>query len=293
MAKAPGHLFGQMLGNMLEEILSQELQNFCDKNGLFLDKKGARGKIRKTKKVSLLDIHGTSHDLDFVIEKGGTVDIYGRPVAFIEAAWRSKTKHSRAKAQEIQGALLPIAEKCHWNKPFLGVVLAGVFTAGALEQMKKLGFEVTLFPTDNIKNALLSVGIKIDFSDKTPDDDYQNAITLLNNLSSEQLVVLKQLILKNNKPFIDHFLVQLQATLDRQIDQIILIPLHGQQSEFGIVADAIKFVTNYREEGLRDGAFRKYEIIVRYTNKDKIDASFQDKEKAVAFLRYVAQGTAS
>ncbi|MFO1371986.1 MAG: hypothetical protein U1F42_06195 [Candidatus Competibacteraceae bacterium] len=53
----------------------------------------------------------------------------------------------------------------------------------------------------------------------------------------------------------------------------------GQQREFGTAADAITFVTNYREDALRNGSFRKYEIIVRYSNNDKIDASFQDKEK--------------
>lgn len=46
-------------------------------------------------------------------------------------------------------------------------------------------------------------------------------------------------------------------------------------------------------DALLDSTFRKYEIMVRYTNNDKIDASFQDKEKAVAFLRYIAQGAAS
>jgi hypothetical protein len=52
-------------------------------------------------------------------------------------------------------------------------------------------------------------------------------------------------------------------------------------------------VTNYREDGLRDGGFRKYEVIIRYSNGDKIDASFQNKEKAVAFLQYIEQGAGS
>jgi hypothetical protein len=69
--------------------------------------------------------------------------------------------------------------------------------------------------------------------------------------------------------------------------------LHGQQNEFGTIADAITFVTNYREDSLRDGRFRKYEVIVRYSNDDKIEASFQNKEKAVDFLHYIEEGANS
>jgi hypothetical protein len=56
------------------------------------------------------------------------------------------------------------------------------------------------------------------------------------------------------------------------------------------ISDAITFVENYIEDGLREGNFRKYEIIVRYSNGDKIEASFQNKEKAVSFLHYIEQG---
>ena len=86
-----------------------------------------------------------SHDLDFVLERGGTPDKIGMPVAFIETAWRRYTKHSRNKAQEIQGALEPLAETYRHLAPFKGAVLAGVFTEGALTQLRSLGFTVLYF----------------------------------------------------------------------------------------------------------------------------------------------------
>ncbi len=101
MANSPSHRFGQTIGDLLEEIMAPQLQAFCDKRGLYLDKKGTRGQARAGTKVSWIDKYGNSHDLDFVIEKGGTENIRGRPLAFIEAAWRRYTKHSRNKAQEI------------------------------------------------------------------------------------------------------------------------------------------------------------------------------------------------
>jgi hypothetical protein len=108
VAKSPAHRFGQIIGDLLEEIILPQLQKYCDERSLYLDKKGKRT-ARPGSKVSWQDRYENFHDLDFVIESGGTDDVLGRPVAFIEAAWRRYTKHSRAKAQEIQGAVMPIA----------------------------------------------------------------------------------------------------------------------------------------------------------------------------------------
>lgn len=102
---------------------------------------------------------GNDHDLDFVTEQGGTKDKRGRPLAFIEVAWRRYTKHSRNKAQEIQGAVLPIAERHAWDKPFLGAILAGVSTEGSLAQMRSSGFEVVLFPYNSLVEAFAAIGV--------------------------------------------------------------------------------------------------------------------------------------
>ena len=77
--------------------------------------------------------------------------------------------------------------------------------------------------------------------------------------------------------------------LDRRIAKIIAIPLHGSKMVFGSAPEAIAFVEGYNEKVMKDGMFRKYEIIVRYTNGDKIDAEFNDKKGAIEFLTYVAK----
>lgn len=270
--------------------MEPQFQSFCDVRGLYLDKKGTRGDAREGKKVTWMDKYGNSHDLDFVIEKGGSASVRGRPLAFIEAAWRRYTKHSRNKAQEIQGAVLPIAEKYEWDKPFLGVILAGIFTNGSLIQMETSGFEVALFPYESIVKAFCSVGINAKFDEGTSDIVFQDTIKKIEALNLQQRDHLKNHLVSSNQQLLDKFFNELQATLDRNIEKIILIPLHGQQSEFTTVKDAIAFVRSYCEDILRDGNFRKYEIIVRYSNNDKIDASFADKEKAVSFLSYIEEG---
>lgn len=81
-----------------------------------------------------------------MLERGGTESSIGIPIAFIESAWRRHTKHSRNKAQEIQSAIIPLFEKYKSSSPFMGVVLAGVYTEGALNQLKSSGFGVPTFP---------------------------------------------------------------------------------------------------------------------------------------------------
>ena len=142
MAESPSHKFGQIIGNLIEALIEPFLSDFAKENHLYLDHQKNPRKSRKGKKVTWEDPYGNVHDLDYVLERNGTDTITGTPVAFIEVAWRRYTKHSRNKAQEIQGAILPLAERFQWSNPFLGAVLSGVFTEGSLEQLRSLGFQV-------------------------------------------------------------------------------------------------------------------------------------------------------
>jgi len=106
MAESPAHRFGQTIGSLLESVVRPELEAFCKQQGLYLDHQQKERPARKGKKVPWEDQYGNIHDLDFVIERGGTATEVGQPLAFIEVAWRRYTKHSRNKAQEIQVAPL-------------------------------------------------------------------------------------------------------------------------------------------------------------------------------------------
>lgn len=267
--------------------MAPQLQKFCDARGLYLDKKGTRGTARSGKKVTWGDKFGNNHDLDFVIEKWGTPQQKGRPLAFIEAAWRRYTKHSRNKTQEIQGAILPIAEKYYWDQPFLGTVLAGEFTAGSLAQMQSSGFKVMHFPYETVVAAFASVGIDAEFDESTPDSKFQEAIKEIENLSIDLRSILKDNLIRQNLDLLNGFLDDLRSALDRQIDRIILIPLHGGEIQFEHIRDALKFVQKYDTNIITDGSFRKFEIIVWYNNGNRIDAQFSNKDEVFGFLNYV------
>ncbi|MFW6275592.1 MAG: DNA methylase, partial [bacterium] len=284
MAKSPSHKWGQIIGDFLEEVFSEQLAKFARKHKLYLDTQGERP-ARKGKKVSWVDSFENTHDLDFVLERNGTKNRIGEPVAFIESAWRRYTKHSRNKAQEIQGAILPLVATHKNFAPFIGVMLAGEFTGGALNQLKSLGFNVLYFPYDLILQSFKKYGIDASTEEDTSEKDFLNKIHKWESFNQKK--DLARYLLKLNKNEIDNFFGNLEKAVSRFINSVSVLPLHGTFSTLTTIEEAIDFIENYRNinESL---PVLKYEIIVRYNNNDKIEGIFNTKESAVEFLESYA-----
>lgn len=280
MAESLSHKFGQIIGDLLELAIEPHLEKFARKHKLFLDKKGER-KARTGKKVSWTDGKANKHDLDFVLERNGTVNKTGVPVAFIEVAWRRYTKHSRNKAQEIQGAIIPLTEKYKSSSPFVGVVLAGEFTDGSLNQLKSNGFGVLYFPYDTVVKAFRKFGIDAASNESTSEKDFRSKIESWNKLK-DKTDVAKEL-LKLNKKNASAFFSSLTESVSRFIERIIILPLHGQESSANSITEAIDFLKKYSEDKPKL-PLAKYEIIIRYNTGDRIEASFKDKKDTIKFL---------
>ena len=288
MAESPSHKLGQLIGNLLEELIAPFLASFATDSGLYLDyQKNARA-ARKGKKVSWEDPYGNVHDLDYVLERGGTCDTLGTPVAFIEVAWRRYTKHSRNKAQEIQGAILPLAEKYKSSNPFLGAVLAGVFTEGSLDQLRSLGFHVLYFPYNTIVEAFASERIDVAFDETTPDTDFKRCVKKIEKASSATMQTVKDYLSNANNVEINTFMAAIKERLDRMVEKVVVIPLYGRSNEFATIDDALRFLDHHSVyEGCGD--FRKYEVLVSFTNGDKVEGSFKDQAKVREFLQFIAK----
>lgn len=283
MAIAPAHRFGQIIGEVLEAAVTPLLEEFAEEHGLYLDQKGDRP-CRTGKKCSWTDLNGNVHDLDYVLERGGTAKNKGVPAAFIEAAWRRYTKHSRNKAQEIQGAILPLVETYHNAAPFQGAILAGVFTEGALAQLRSLGFTVLYFPYETVVSVFWRYGIDARFDEGTPDADLKRKVRAYDSLSGLRKRRLARALLIANAASVATFITSLTEVVSRQIDRIIILPLHGSLREWNTIQEAITFIENY-DEGASTNNFVRYEIQVRYNNGNRVDGTFGDKESAVKFLR--------
>ena len=283
MAESPAHKFGQIIGDVLEASIEPLLQKFASEYGLYLDRKGPRP-ARKGTKVSWTDLYGNVHDLDFVLEKDGNDDHTGIPIAFIETAWRRYTKHSRNKAQEIQGAILPLKTTYQNSSPFIGAVLAGVFTDGALTQLKSLGFTLLYFPYETVVSAFSRVGIDAHFEEDTPDSELARQVRTWEALSPQQQSRVAKALVKSNSKEVQGFMNALEHAVTRQIELVRVIPLHGTMFEWRGVEEAIAFIESYDEDH-GSKPIMKYEIEIRYSNGDRINGQFANKEDALQFLR--------
>jgi len=282
VAKAYAHQFGQIIGEVLERAIQPLLEDFSKTHGLYLDSHGFRP-ARKTKKVTWKDRAGNLHDLDFVLERGGSSEKIGSPVAFIETAWRSYTKHSRNKAQEIQGAIIPLVETYRNSAPFIGVILAGVFTTGALGQLRSLGFSVLYFSHPTILDAFKTVGIDAGFDEKTPEAQLRRKLRAWKLLPARKQNSVSREILRSHSADIKIFVDSLAKSVSRRIVMIRILPLHGKQIECPSLQEAIQFVLGYHEEQSATD-FVRFEIQIQYNNGDRIEANFGVKDTAIQFL---------
>ena len=284
MAESFSHKWGQIIGNLIQEFICETLQQIADEHGLYLDYQKKR-KARNSKKVTWQDRYGNFHDLDYVLERGGTEDTRGLPVAFIETAWRRYTKHSRNKAQEIEGALIPLADTYSHLNPFLGVVLAGVFTQGAIDQLESKRFKILYIKYEKIVQAFITAGIDASFNEKTLETNFENKISQWNSLSVQQRNNIKNQLLNIERSNIDNFISTLQQSFARQVQGVTVIILHGLSQQIANVEDAIGYIQNYQDNLSAITPVIKYEIDIRYNNGDIIQAIFQSKVEAIKFLR--------
>lgn len=283
MAQSPSHKFGQIIGDLLEETVYVPLKAIAEKHGLYLDYKHARPARGNRRKVRWRDHKENEHDLDYVIEAGGTEERIGTPKAFIESAWRRYTKHSRNKAQEIQGAILPLAETYSDHHPFLGAVLAGVFTEGSLQQLRSNGFSILYFSYESIVTAFRTAGIDASFDEDTPDTELQRKVDAYAALTERRRQQIAKALKTAHANDLASFSKSLEATLNRHVERVLILALHGDTYQVETIDDAIGYIENYQESRVVQ-AFRRYEIHVRYSNGDKVTGEFENKQTALYFL---------
>jgi hypothetical protein len=287
VAPSPSHQFGQIIGDALELAVAAPLGAFAEERGLYLDTKGPRP-ARPGLKVTWEDDAGNKHDLDFVLERGGTPAKKGTPVAFVETAWRRYTKHSRNKAQEIQGAIEPLLSKYAQVRPLGGVILAGVFTEGALEQLRSRGFAVAYLDYETVVEAFALVGIDARFGETTPDAEFDTKVRAWNALDAEQRRLVGESLVAANAYQFGQFMNRLRAVVDRTIERVVVLALHGARLEFASANEAGAFIAGYDEARICDDGFARYEVQVRFANGDTIDADFATRDSALDFLAMIA-----
>lgn len=282
---SPGHKLGQMIGVFFETSLGDDLVAFCAEQGFYCDRRGARPGVRgKSRKVTWVDKYGNRHDLDYVVERGGSPDKQGQPVAFIEVAWRRYTKHSRAKTGELEGSLLYLRDS-YPTCSFLGVILAGEYTDGGKNQLTSHGITVLHIPFEVLMRCFGQAGLELDYPETAPLEDKAFVIRRWQQVSQAQMSTVTNEFRQAIADEYETFKRRLGTSLLRQIEVVRVLPLFGRERFFSSIADAVSALSAFEESRQARGKFVKLEVQLRFTDGDRIEGAFHDKEGALAFLR--------
>lgn len=286
MAKSQAHRFGQIIGDLLEDTIIEYCRPIADEYNMYLDYKHERNARKGQKEVRWVDINGNTHKLDIVIEKDGSEDKKGSPRAFIEVAWRRYKKHAKAKAQEISAAIKPLISLYSGHNPFYGAVLAGEFTDNSLNQMKSEGFTILHFSTKVIEDTLLGHGINAHWDEATSEEELQNRVEQMEALSEEELSKIRESLMKNNWEQWEIFVEKLERALERTLESIQIITLYGNVHDFTSIQDACHYISSDIETVTFDkDSFYRYEIVLKYSNGDRIEMQFKEQQTALMQLR--------
>ena len=168
-------------------------------------------------------------------------------------------------------------------------MLTGIYTHGALDQLRSLGFHVLHFPTESVVAAFASQGIDIDFDQRTPERIFRQATDRIKNASADTMSSIRKHLIAANRKAIKVFFAALTKRLARHVTRVAsVITLYGRTNEFATINDAVKFLDQHRIHA-GSGDFRKYEIRIEFSNGDKVEASLEAKAKVKEFLAFVAR----
>lgn len=200
-------------------------------------------------------------------------------------AWRRYTKHSKNKAQEISAAIKPLVSRYSEHAPFYGAVLAGEFTENSLNQMRTEGFKLLYFSINAVEEAFGSQGIDAHWDEGTSEEELINRIEQLEALTETQLQQIGDYLINNNAESWKTFSTYIRNALERTLESIAVISLFGDSKVFCNIQDACAYISNEENEvTFTKDSFYRYEIVVKYSNGDKIDMQFKERQAAIASL---------
>ena len=166
---------------------------------------------------------------------------------------------------------------------------ASRYTQGARTQLESLGFHVLYCEYVSVIEAFKTVGIDVSFDETTDDASFGLKQAAWDSLTTQQRGEAWSELIRLNKSDVDSFMGSLEQAVNRLIDMIRVIPLHGNSTDLRTVKEAIEFVSGYNE-GNHSGPLVRYEVQIRYSNGDAVNAQFQAKASVIEFLNQYQSG---
>ncbi len=239
-----GHKLGQLIGDWYEEyFVLPLLQEVGQALNLFVDSRFTTREIRDSK-ILWDDLNGNSVDYDYVLELGGSSKEQGVPVAFIECFWRRGSRHSKDKARDDSGKLMPMRDT-YPTARFLGIVAAGDFTRPARELVRSREIDLFYVPKEKIVSSFASCDLVIDYPDKMAEDQKAQIVSIFveNFTPEKKLEVQKKLRYLIGQPTIKSYVDRVRASLGALPQEIRFILRHDSAPiSFSSVFDATNFL---------------------------------------------------
>lgn len=239
-----GHKLGQLIGDWYEEyFVLPLLQEAARKLQLFVDSRFIT-RTTRTGKVLWDDVDGNSVDYDYVLELGGAEDKVGVPVAFVECFWRRGARHSKDKARDDSGKLMPMRET-YPTARFLGIVAAGDFTEPARALVRSRNIDLFYVPKDKIVTAFAECGLMMDYPDRLPEAEKGELVEEFNRLfgTDKKKEVQKTLHRLLGQAVISSYVDRVKGSLSALPQEIRLVLRHDSAPlAFPSVASATDFL---------------------------------------------------
>ena len=272
MAVSPSHRFGQIIGDFLEAVI----EPFADRlrNAKVCSISTTRTTLERREKARRLP--GKTLTAMFMISTMFSNEMEltnqrGRPSLSLKSLGDGipstpATKRRRFKGQfslwpkSINGPVQELPWRCTG-----GCFHGGLFGPASVP----LASTFCIFPMTHwlpLSHRKVSISL---LTETTQDVDFHQYIKTIESATESKMERIKDQLIRANQRQLDEFMSSIAQRLERIIEKVVVIPLYGRSSEFGTIADAIKFLDQHRiYEG--SGEFRRYEVLVTFTNGDRV-----------------------
>ncbi|HEY3966573.1 MAG TPA: hypothetical protein VGM05_18570 [Planctomycetaceae bacterium] len=283
-----GHKLGQLVGDWFEEYLALPLlQRVADHLDVYLDHRFRTRKSRIGEKIIWKDVEGNGVDYDFVMELDGTDKKAGIPVAFFECFWRRGARHSKDKARDDTGKLLPMRD-VHPTARFLGIVAGGDFTAPARSLVQNRQIDLFYIPKAKIVGAFEGHGLQIDYPDRLAEpekaklaDAFDSRLTP--KLKKQAAATLRRLV---GETSLDSYVDRVRAALGALPQEIRFISQRqSRPAVFETISDATKFLHSPKFDWSHETTDFIYEIT--YTDGTEFERTLETIEDVKTLHRQI------
>ena len=167
---------------------------------------------------------------------------------------------------------------------FKEAISSGLFSEGALGQLRSLGFNAVYFPCSLVTETFTQVGIDATYYEDALDTIFQQKVDDWEALLDTRKTRVQVAILESAVSGLDKSKVSLAESVSVITQDIIVLQLHGQQYEATSINEALALLEAY-EETRTLPRFERYQIHIRFNNGSETVGKFDCKPSAVEFLR--------